>query len=366
MHEPGSIQETLPPLPVAVWARILELVVEESLSPIHELVRLQLVCRTVLEAVRSVPLAVEVDRPDQLTSLRPLLLVCPCERVHFHRRVEGEPLLRDDAFRACSERSLKHLRAVVACTDTLASFPVLESLTLEAGAIHRFYPSVLGGLCCLAHLSLVRFPVMELSGLTPNVVETLKEIHVTPRPEALRCFFHMAFPRDLRLDRFHLHGSFADITGPRSAPVVTCDVRSLATQVRSCRIEAQSLRIALPSWRQDRPPRGADLLRALTGPGAIWEELEFRVLDNRVWLEPRESEAAASSSFDDLGELIPPPAVGLEPEDFLVDAACTHDILATLSWDHAGICRFPVIRLLRFPRREQGAGRDGGDDADED
>lgn len=174
MHEPGSIQETLPPLPVAVWARILELVVEESLSPIHELVRLQLVCRTVLEAVRSVPLAVEVDRPDQLTSLRPLLLVCPCERVHFHRRVEGEPLLRDDAFRACSERSLKHLRAVVACTDTLASFPVLESLTLEAGAIHRFYPSVLGGLCCLAHLSLVRFPVMELSGLTNNVVETLK------------------------------------------------------------------------------------------------------------------------------------------------------------------------------------------------
>lgn len=94
--------------------------------------------------------------------------------------------------------------------------------------------------------------------------------------------------------------------------------------------------------------------------------LEFRVLDNRVWLEPRESEAAASSSFDDLGELIPPPAVGLEPEDFLVDAACTHDILATLSWDHAGICRFPVIRLLRFPRREQGAVREDGDDADED
>ena len=120
--------------------------------------------------------------------------------------------------------------------------------------------------------------VPRTTSLTPHhLFINFQEIHVTPRPEALRCFFHMAFPRALRLDRFHLRGSFADITGPRSAPVVTCDVRSLATQVRSCRIEAQSLRIALPSWRQDRPPRGVDLLRALTGPGAIWEECVDRV-----------------------------------------------------------------------------------------
>lgn len=166
--------KALPTLPVDVWARILQLIVSESLYPIQELARLQLISRTVLQAARSVPLSVEVNSAQQLEGIQLFLQACPCAWLRFHKRVDGESILRHENFRASSARSLKELWAVVACTDTLAFFPVLEGLTLEAGAIHRFYPSVLGGLTCLRSLSLVRFPIMELSGLTPNVVKTLK------------------------------------------------------------------------------------------------------------------------------------------------------------------------------------------------
>lgn len=170
-----TVPEPLPSLPVDVWVRILQLIFTEDLTPLKSLVRLQLVSRTVLEAVRSLPLATEVISEPALQSLRPLLQACPCASLSFHRSVDGESLLRHPGFRAMSGRTLTSLRAVVACTDTLSRFPALERLVLEAGAIRRFYPSVLhGGLRNLRSLSLVRFPEMELRGLDPVLLPSLR------------------------------------------------------------------------------------------------------------------------------------------------------------------------------------------------
>ncbi|KAL6774065.1 hypothetical protein ACKKBG_A23630 [Auxenochlorella protothecoides x Auxenochlorella symbiontica] len=336
-----TVPEPLPPLPVDVWVRILQLIFTEDLTPLKSLVRLQLVSRTVLEAVRSLPLTTEVISEPALQSLRPLLQACPCASLSFHRSVDGESLLRHPGFRAMSGRTLTSLRAVVACTDTLSRFPALERLVLEAGAIQRFYPSVLhGGLRNLRSLSLVRFPEMELQGLDPVLLPSLREVHVTPRPLALRCAFHLALPPALHLDRLVLHGSFPDITSPASAPVVDVEAGALARQVAACRIEAQTLRVAMP--RLDlRPPRAlcaVDLLRELCCVGATWTELDLRLLDHRLWLVPPTPPDA----------LVPAPAVGLHPEDLLVEAARVPCLMATLSWKQSGICRYPVVVLSRF------------------
>lgn len=180
-HGPASLMpavtvpEPLPSLPVDVWVRILQLIFTEDLTPLKSLVRLQLVSRTVLEAVRSLPLSTEVISEPALLTVRPLLQACPCASLSFHRSVDGESLLRHPGFRGASRRTLTSLRAVVACTDTLGHFPALERLVLEAGAIHRFYPAVLhGGLRNLRSLSLIRFPEMDLQGLDVALLPSLR------------------------------------------------------------------------------------------------------------------------------------------------------------------------------------------------
>lgn len=66
--------------------------------------------------------------------------------------------------------------------------------------------------------------------------------------------------------------------------------------------------------------------------------LDLRLLDHRLWLVPPTPPDA----------LVPAPAVGLHPEDLLVEAARVPCLMATLSWKQSGICRYPVVVLSRF------------------
>lgn len=74
-------------------------------------------------------------------------------------------------------------------------------------------------------------------------------------------------------------------------------------------------------------------------PPTAWTlRLDLRLLDHRLWLVPHSP----------AGALVPAPAVGLHPEDLLVEAAQVPTLMATLSWKQSGICRYPVVVLSRF------------------